>query len=48
MPGYMKPFHHISMFEYVKKEGYKDQVFQRFLHDKFKKLEAKGIKPKVW
>jgi thioredoxin-related protein len=48
MPGYFKPFHHISMFEYVKKEAYKDQVFQRFLQDRFKELEAKGIKPDVW
>lgn len=48
MPGYFKPFHHISMFEYVKKEGYKDQVFQRFLQDRFKELKAKGIKPDVW
>lgn len=48
MPGYFKPFHHISMFEYVKQEAYKDQVFQRFLQDRFKELEAKGIKPEVW
>lgn len=48
MPGYFKPFHFLSMFEFVKSEAYKKQGFQRYLQDKFKELEAKGIKPKVW
>ncbi|MGI9400759.1 MAG: thioredoxin family protein [Rhizobiaceae bacterium] len=48
MPGYFKPFHFISMFEYVKAEAYRDQNFQRFLQDKFKKMEAEGKKPEVW
>ncbi|MBO6520873.1 MAG: thioredoxin family protein [Rhodospirillales bacterium] len=48
MPGYFKPFHFISMFEYVHQKAYDDQVFQRFLQDKFKRLEEEGKKPEVW
>lgn len=48
MPGYFKPFHFITMFEYVKAEAYLNQDFQRYLQDKFKKLEKEGKKPEVW
>lgn len=48
MPGYFKPFHFLSMFEFVQEQKYKDQVFQRFLQDKFKRLEEEGKKPEVW
>lgn len=48
MPGYFKPFHFVSMFEYVKDEAYKDKEFQRYLQDKFKKLEEEGKKPDLW
>lgn len=48
MPGYFKPFHFISMLEYVRTEKYAGQHFQRFLQDKFKQLEAEGKKPEVW
>lgn len=48
MPGYFKPFHFLSMFEYVHQKAYDDQVFQRFLQDKFKRLEEEGKKPQVW
>ncbi|MEM1198203.1 MAG: thioredoxin family protein [Pseudomonadota bacterium] len=48
MPGYFKPFHFVSMFEYVKDEAYKEQQFQRYLQDKFKKLEEEGKKPDLW
>ncbi len=48
MPGYFKPFHFLSMFEFVEQEAYENQGFQRYLQDKFKDLDAKGIKPKVW
>ena len=48
MPGYFKPFHFVSMFEFVKDEAYKDQQFQRYLQDKFKKLEEEGKKPDLW
>ena len=48
MPGYFKPFHFITFFEYIRSEGYKTVQFQRYLQDKFKRLEAKGMKPTVW
>ncbi len=48
MPGYFKPFHFLSMLEYVHEGAYTAQPFQRFLQDKFKRLEATGQKPEVW
>lgn len=48
MPGYFKPFHFISMFEYVRNERYKDIDFQRFLQEKVAKLEEEGIKVDIW
>jgi len=48
MPGYFKPFHFISMFEFVRAEAYRDQNFQRFLQAKFADLQSRGIDPNVW
>jgi thioredoxin-related protein len=49
MPGYFKPFHFISMFEYVSDRHYNEEEgFQRFLQDRFEKLEAEGKKPDLW
>ena len=48
MPGYFKPFHFITMFEYVRTDRYKSQAFQRFLQDKLARLEAEGKKADVW
>lgn len=48
MPGYFKPFHFLSMFEFVNDGAYTDQNFQRYLQNKFKAMEEKGEKPKVW
>lgn len=48
MPGYFKPFHFLSMFEFVDQEAYKTTGFQRFLQDKFAEMEKKGEKPDVW
>ncbi|MFZ1816185.1 MAG: thioredoxin family protein [Rhizobiaceae bacterium] len=48
MPGYFKPFHFLTMFEYVRENHHKDIGFQRYLQDKFEKLEAEGKKPDVW
>lgn len=48
MPGYFKPFHFVSMFEYVRQGAYAEQTFQRFLQDKFARLEAEGKNPEVW
>lgn len=48
MPGYFKPFHFVSMFEYVKTGAYATDHFQRWLQAKFKKLEEEGKKPELW
>ncbi len=48
MPGYFKPFHHLSALEYVASGAYRDQPFQRFLQDKFAEFEARGENPDVW
>ncbi len=48
MPGYFKPFHFLSMFEFVNAGAYADENFQRYLQNKFKAMEEKGVKPKVW
>ena len=48
MPGYFKPFHFISMLEYVNDGHYRDMEFQRFLQGRFAKLKEKGIDPDVW
>ena len=48
MPGYFKPFHFISMFEYVHTNGYKTQPFQRWLQAKAKKMQAEGKKVDLW
>ncbi len=48
MPGYFKPFHFLSMLEYVREEQFGKLHFQRFLQAKFKKLDAAGKKPDIW
>lgn len=48
MPGYFKPFHFLSMFEFVDREAYKHQGFQRFLQDKVAEMEKRGKKPDMW
>lgn len=48
MPGYLKPFHFLSMFEFVAGNHYEDQIFQRFLQDKFDRYKAEGKKPDIW
>lgn len=48
MPGLLKPFHYMSSLEYVATDEYQRQPFQRYLQDKFRRLEEQGIKPDVW
>ncbi len=48
IPGYFKPFHFLSMFEFVAEKKYDEMPFQRYLQAKFKVLEEKGIDPDVW
>lgn len=43
MPGYFRPFHFISMFEYVHEKRYaKGQEFQRYILEKVAAEQAKG------
>ena len=48
MPGYFKPFHFITMFEYVKESAYERQHFQKFLQAKGDRLRAQGVKVNIW
>lgn len=48
MPGYFKPFHFVSMFEYVAGDHYAEEPFQRFLQSRFDRLEEAGEKPGLW
>lgn len=48
MPGYFKPFHFISMFEYVYAKGYDNTPFQRWLQAKARKMQAEGKKVDLW
>lgn len=48
LPGYFKPFHHLSALEYVAEGQYEVQPFQRYLQDKFAALAEQGIDPDVW
>lgn len=48
LPGYFKPFHFLSMLEYVA-EGHSKRVeFQKYLQEKFEAKRKKGEKPDVW
>lgn len=42
MPGYFKPFHFLSMFEFVDAGAYVDQNFQRYLQNKFKRWKRRA------
>ncbi len=48
MPGYFKPFHFISILEFVNKGYYRTDNFQRYLQGRFAELRKKGINPEVW
>ncbi len=48
MPGYFKPFHFLTMFEYVHAKAYGEMEFQRFLQVKIERLQAEGKEADVW
>ncbi len=49
IPGYFKPFHFLSVFEYVKKGAYRSEPnFQRWLQEKGDRLRAEGKEVKLW
>lgn len=49
MPGYFKPFHHMTALEFVASDAYKDQPsFQRWLNERADRLRAEGKEVVVW
>ncbi len=48
LPGYFKPFHFLSAFQYVRESRYESQPFQRFIQERAEKLRAAGKPIKVW
>lgn len=48
MPGYFKPFHFMSVLEFVNTGLFRTSNFQRYLQDKFADLKKRGIDPDVW
>jgi thioredoxin-related protein len=48
MPGYFKPFHFLSAFEYVRSDKFDELGFQRFLQDKTEKMRHSGKPVEMW
>ncbi len=49
LPGYFKPFHHLSSLEYVATDGYKEQPnFQRWLQAKADHMRENGEEVNLW
>lgn len=49
MPGYFKPFHHMTALEFVASDAYKQQPnFQRWLNERADRLRAEGKEVNVW
>ncbi len=48
MAGYFRPFHFLTMFEFVRDKAYRDTDYQRFLLAKIEEMHRKGIKVEMW
>ncbi len=48
MAGYFRPFHFLTMFEFVQEKAYQDTDYQRFLLAKIEEMRRKGIEVEVW
>ncbi len=48
MPGYFKPFHFLTMFEYVRTGSYDKMPFQRYLQARVGQLREAGREVKIW
>lgn len=48
MPGYFKPFHFVSSFQYVRSGRTKEIGFQRFLQEKTEKMRENGKAVEMW
>lgn len=42
MPGYFRPFHFVSMFEYVRERRYENQHFQKYIAEKVQAYRQQG------
>lgn len=42
MPGYFRPFHFLTMFEYVHERAYERETFQRYVRAKSDRFKAEG------
>ena len=48
MPGYFKPFHFLTMFEYVYEQQYDKVGFQRYIQNKGDKMREEGKNVTIW
>lgn len=48
MAGYFRPFHFLTMFEFVHEKAYDDTDYQRFLLAKIEEMRRKGVEVEVW
>lgn len=48
MPGYFKPFHFASMFDYVASGAYRDTFFQDFIVTRRERLREEGKDVTLW
>ncbi|WP_436642808.1 thioredoxin family protein [Microbaculum sp. FT89] len=48
LPGYFKPFHFLSMFQFVESGRYDELPFQRFLQEKAETMREQGVEVDLW
>lgn len=48
MPGYFKPFHFLSMFQYVNEKAYSRLHFQKYIQEKADRMRKEGKKVDIW
>ena len=48
MPGYMKPFHFMTMYRFVHEQGYLKGKFGPYVREKIKALKSSGKSPENW
>ena len=48
MPGYMKPFHFMSMYQFVQEQAYLNGKFGPYVRKKINALKSAGKSPENW
>ncbi|MEX3007100.1 thioredoxin family protein [Hoeflea sp. TYP-13] len=48
VPGYFKPFHFVTMFEYISDGHHEKEHFQKFLNARADRLRAEGKDVSIW